>query len=117
MDQATHDVTLETSPSSLEAPPNPKRLLNMDAGEFCHDGQIVTLMTVDPIKTPLPSLDLLNLQCHLVRVLRMARRAGGNMLGTIDSDLDASLVAASESLDGDFNASSLWTASRAEILV
>lgn len=44
--------------------------------------------TVDPIRTPLPSLELLNLQCHLSRVLRMAGRAGGDMLETIESDSD-----------------------------
>lgn len=111
--QPTHGVTLQSSPSSLEAPSNPKRLLNMETGEFIHDGHITTLRTVDPIKTPLPSLKLLNLQCHLVQVLRLAGRAGGDMLETIDSDSDVSSVAASEQLDGDRNASSIRIASRA----
>ena len=113
--QATDSVTMETLPSSLEAPPKPKHLMNVDTGELIHDGYIVTLRTLDPIKTPLPSLELLNLQCHLVRVLRMAGRAGGDMLETIDSDSDVSSVAASEHLEGDV-ASSLRTASWAGII-
>ena len=109
--QATDSVTMETLPSSLEAPPKPKHLMNVDIGELIHNGYIVTLRTLDPIKKPLPSLELLNLQCHLVRVLRMAGRAGGDMLETIDSDFDVSSVAASKHLEGDLNASSLRTAS------
>lgn len=109
--QATDGVTMETLPSSLEAPPKPKYLSNVDTGEHIQDGYVATLRTADPVKSPLPSLELLNLQCHLVRVLRMAGRAGGDMLGTIDSDFDVSSVAASEHLEGDFNAPSSRTAS------
>lgn len=75
--QATDGVTMGTLSSSLEAPPKPKYLMNVETGELIHDGYIVTLKTVNPIKAPLTSLELLNLQCHLVRVLRMAGRAGG----------------------------------------
>ncbi len=75
--QATDGVTMETLPSSLEAPPKRKHLMNVDIGEIIHDGYIVTLKTANPIKAPLPSLELLNLQCHLVR---MAGRSGGDML-------------------------------------
>ena len=111
--RATDGVTMETLPSSLEAPPNPspKHLMNVDTGELIRDGHIVTLRTVDPIKTPLPSPELLNIQCHLIRVLRMAGRVGGDMLETIESDSDVSSIAASEHLEGDFNASSSRTAS------
>lgn len=84
--------------------------MNQDTGELIHDGHIVTLRTVDPIKTPLTSLELLNLQCHLVRVLRMADRAGGDMLETIASDFDISSVASSDQLERDTNASSPQTA-------
>lgn len=109
--QATDGVTMDTLPSSLESPPKLKLLMNEDTGELIHDGYIVTLRTVDPVKTPLPSLELLNLQCHLVRVLRMAVRAGGDMLETIESDFDISSVATSEHLEEDINASSSRTAS------
>ena len=83
--RATDGITMETLPSSLEAPPNlnPKRLANLDTGELIHDGYIVTPRAVDPIKTPLPSPELVNMQCHWVRVLRMAGRTGGYMLETI----------------------------------
>lgn len=73
--------------------------MNQDTGELIHDGHIVTLRTVDPIKTPLTSLELLNLQCHLVRVLRTADRAGGDMLETVASDFDISSVASSDQLE------------------
>lgn len=108
--QITDGVTRETLPISLETPPKPKFLMNEDTGELIQDGHIVTLRTVDPIKTPLPSLELLNLQCHLVRVLRMAGRAGGDMLETIESDFDISSVTASGHLETDINASSSQTA-------
>ena len=84
--------------------------MSEDTGEVIQDGDIFTLRTVDPIKKPLPSLELLNLQCHLVRVLRMADRAGGDMLETIESDIDLSSVAASDDLETDINASSSQTA-------
>lgn len=48
--QATDCITIETPPSSLETPPKPKLLMNEDTGELIHDGHIVTLRTVDPIK-------------------------------------------------------------------
>ena len=108
--RATDGVTMETLPSSLEAPLKPKYLVNVDTREAIHDGYIITLKTVDPIKAPLPSLELLNLQCHLVRVLRMAGRAGGDMLEIIESDSDISSVAASDQLERDINASSSRTA-------
>lgn len=67
----------------------------------------LSLRTVNPIKTAFPSLELLNLQCHLVRVLCMAGRAEGDMLETIEFDFDISSVAASDCLERDINASSL----------
>lgn len=108
--QITDGVTIETLPSSLETPPKPKFLMNEDTGKFIQDGDIFTLRTVDPIKKPLPSLELLNLQCYLVRVLRLAGRAGGDMLETVESDIDLSSVAASDDLETDINASSSQTA-------
>lgn len=109
---ATDGVTIETLPSNLETSPKPKFLMNENTGEAIQDGHNFTLRTVDPMKTPLPSLDLLNLQCHLVRVLRMAGRAGGDMLETIESDIDLSSVATSDHLETNINASSLQAALR-----
>lgn len=98
---------METLPSTLEAPPKRKHLMNVDIGELIHDDYIVTLRTANPIKAPLPSLELLNLQCHLVR---MAGRSGGDMLETIESDFDISSTATSDHLERDINASSSQTA-------
>lgn len=98
---------METLTSSLDAPPKPKYLMNVDTGELIHDGYIVTLNTVNPIKAPLPSLGLLNLQCNFVCVLR---RAGDNMLETIESDSDISSAATSDHLKRYINASSSQTA-------
>ena len=39
---------------------------------------------------PLPDRDLLRLQCNLIMVLRMAGRAGGDILETYDSDSEVS---------------------------
>lgn len=50
------------------------------------DGHIVTFTTNDPINAPLPHWDLFMLQCFFIRVLRMALRAGEDMLETFDSD-------------------------------
>lgn len=83
--QATDGVTMETLPSSLDAPPKPKYLMNVDTGEHIHDGYIVTLA-------------------------RMAGRAGDNMLETIEPDSDISSAATSDHLKRYINASSSQTA-------
>lgn len=59
------------------------------------DGHIVTFTNNDPINAPVPHRDLLVLQCLLIPVLRMAGRAGEDMLETFDSDDEISLLAAS----------------------
>ncbi|KAH0562852.1 hypothetical protein GP486_002525 [Trichoglossum hirsutum] len=46
---------------------------------FVESGHIVTFRTDDPVLKPLPSRELLWLQCTLVRILRMAGRAGWDM--------------------------------------
>lgn len=60
------------------------------------DGHIITFRTSDPVNAPLPSRDLLMLQCLLISVLRMAGRGGQDMLETFDSDDDTSSIAASD---------------------
>lgn len=74
-------VSMDTEPSGYwwrhygdssfrpRAPPKRNYLMNVDTGELIHDGYIVTLRTASPIKAPLPGLGLLNLQCHLVRLI------------------------------------------------
>lgn len=60
------------------------------------DGHIITFKTNDPVNAPLPSRDLLMLQCLLITVLRMAGRKGQDMLETLDSDDEISSIAASD---------------------
>ncbi|KAH0563424.1 hypothetical protein GP486_001999, partial [Trichoglossum hirsutum] len=66
-------------------------LFNLDTNQLVQDGDIVTFHTHDPITHPLPSRELLWLQCFLVRVLRMAGRAGWDMreMNYSDSDIDS----------------------------
>ncbi|MCJ1348638.1 hypothetical protein MMC31_006870 [Peltigera leucophlebia] len=59
------------------------------------DGHIVTFTINDPINGPVPHRDLLMLQCFLIRVLRMAGRAGEDMLEKFDADHEVSLLATS----------------------
>lgn len=59
------------------------------------DSYIVTFMTNDLINALVPHRGLLMLQFLLIRVLRMADRAGEGMLKTFDSDDEVSLLAAS----------------------
>ncbi|KAH0544730.1 hypothetical protein FGG08_001097 [Glutinoglossum americanum] len=64
---------------------------------FIQDGHVITFHTDDPIARPLPSRELLRLQYSLIRVLRMAGRAGWDMREMNDSDRDIDSVFA----DGD----------------
>lgn len=59
------------------------------------DGYIVTFITNDLSNALIPHRYLLTLQCLLIRVLRMAGRAGEDMLETFDSGDEVSLLAAS----------------------
>ncbi|MCJ1344561.1 hypothetical protein MMC31_002764 [Peltigera leucophlebia] len=90
------ELGIATDPGTIE-------LIPLDEGEliFDHhtrseltDGHIVTITTHDPVIAPLPSRDLLMLQYFLIRVLRMAGRAGADMLETFDSDDEVSSIAA-----------------------
>ncbi|KAH0562851.1 hypothetical protein GP486_002524 [Trichoglossum hirsutum] len=60
------------------------------------DGHRVTFSTNDPDLYPLPSRELLWLQSCLIRVLRMAGRAGWDMQEMNRSDTDASSIRADE---------------------
>lgn len=85
--QATAGFTIETLPSSLEAPPKPEYLMDVDTGELIHDGYIVTFRMANPSKAPLLSLGLTkSTKCHLVSVLHMASPARGDILERIKSN-------------------------------
>ena len=95
--ESPKELGIATDPTSIElVPPT-------DDTPFFHvktylpitDGHIVTFTTNDPINAPIPHRDLLMLQCFLIRVLRMAGRAGEDMLETFDTDDEVSLRAAS----------------------
>ena len=91
------ELDIATDPTSIELVPL------TDDTPFFHvkthlpitNGHIVTFTTNDPINAPIPHRDLLMLQCFLIRVLRMAGRAGEDMLETFDTDDEVSLLAAS----------------------
>ena len=55
----------------------------------------MTFRSSDPVNVPLPYRDLLMPQSFLIRLLRMAGRAGKDMLETFDTDDEVSLLAAS----------------------
>ena len=71
------------------------RLVNLETLLPIIDGHIVTFTTNDPINAPVPHRDLLMMQSFFIRVLRMAGRAGEDMLETFDSDDEVSLLTAS----------------------
>lgn len=95
--QSPKELGIATDPTSIELIPL------TDDTPFFHvkthlpitNGYIVTFTTNDPINAPIPHRDLLMLQCFLIRVLRMAGRAGEDMLETFDTDDEVSLLAAS----------------------
>lgn len=74
---------------------NVEPLFNNVARTVIEDGHEVTFSTSDPITKPLPSRYLLELQSFLIRILRLAGRAGNDMLETFDSDRDVSSLAES----------------------
>lgn len=102
--QATDGVTIGTLPSSLEAPPKPSLVINVDTGEFINDGCIVTLRTAYTPE-PRPTTSAMPFG------LRFSHGWWGDMLETVESDFDVSLVAASEHSEGNIKATSSRTAS------
>ena len=77
------------------------------------DGHIVSFTTDDPTKSPLPSRELLYLQSTLIRVLRMAGRAGWDVREMNESDRDVDSVVnegESEGLESSATGpTTLWT--------
>ncbi|KAI9781075.1 MAG: hypothetical protein M1839_006353 [Geoglossum umbratile] len=71
------------------------------------DGYVITLRTDDPGERPLPSRELLGLQTALIRVLRMAGRAGWDMQEMNYSDSDVDEVRGGDELIGNSSGGSL----------
>lgn len=93
------EIEMDSDPASIGLTPIPNEELFVNFSDFSpiKDGHIVTIRTSDPSKAPLPDPGLLMLQSFLIRVLRMAGRAGNDMLETFDTDDEVSSIAASES--------------------
>ncbi len=93
------EIGVDTDPLSLESTPIKPTEMCVDFETVTRivDGHIVTFKTSDPEKLPLPDRDLLMLQSFLIRTLRMAGRAGEDMLETFDTDDEVSSVAAANS--------------------
>ncbi len=60
------------------------KLYDQETDVSIKDGHIITFTTNYPATAPLPHPGLLMLQYFLIRVLRMAGRAGQDMLETFD---------------------------------
>ena len=91
------ELGIAADPMSIELIPLTigTRLVNYETLSPIMDGHIVTFRSSDPVNTPLPHRDLLMLQCFLIHVLRMAGRAGEDMLETFDTDDEISLLTTS----------------------
>lgn len=89
---------VDVDPVGIEIKPLQNSDLLVDRENFSPivDGQIIMFKTSDTVDSPLPHPDLLMLQYFLIRVLRMAGRAGQDMLQTFESDDDVSSIAASD---------------------
>lgn len=94
--ESPRELGIATDSSSIELIPLTAgtRLVNLEILLPIMDGDIVTFTTNDPINAPLPHRDLLMLQCFFIRVLRMAVRAGEDMLETFDSDDELTISSA-----------------------
>ncbi len=93
------EIGIDTIPASLELTPiQPNGMfVALPTYKPIEDGHIVTFKTSDPEDLLLPDRDLLMLQVFLIPVLRMAGRAGEDMLETFDNDDEVSSIAASDS--------------------
>lgn len=80
-------ISLLTNPNSLHDVTEAQSILpyNLRTGTRIGNGSIISVTTHDPENYPLPDRDLLRLRCNLIMVLRMAGRAGGDILETYDS--------------------------------
>lgn len=97
------ELGIEVDPANIEImpPEDSDRLVDFVTMSPIMDGHIITFRTNDPVNAPLPSRDLLMLQCLLISVLRMAGRGGQDMLETFDSDDEISSIAASDGVPPD----------------
>lgn len=89
---------VDVDPASIEIKPlqNIDLLVDRETFSPIMDGHTITFRTSDPVNSPLTHPNLLMLQCFLIRALRMAGRAGQDMLETFESDDDVSSLAASD---------------------
>lgn len=95
--ECSKELGIAADPTSIGLIPLPigTRLFNVETALPIMDGLIVTFTTNDPINSPVRHPDLLVLHCSVIPVLRMAGRAGEDILETFDSDDEISLLAAS----------------------
>ncbi|MCJ1346527.1 hypothetical protein MMC31_004744, partial [Peltigera leucophlebia] len=93
--RSSGNINLLTNPNSLDdvTEGQPKLPFNLGTGTRLESESIISATTHDPEIYPLPDRDLLRLQCNLIMVLRMAGRAGGDILETYDSDSEISSIA------------------------
>ena len=94
--ESPKELEIATDPTSIELIPltDDTPFFDVKTHLPITNGYIVTFTTNDPINAPIPHRDLLMLQCFLIRVLRMAGRAGEDMLETFDTDDEVSLLSA-----------------------
>ena len=92
--RSSGNINLLTNPNSLNDVTEEDLILpyNLRTGARLESGSIISVTTHDPENYPLPGRDLLRLQCNLIMVLRMASRAGGDILETYDSDSEVSSI-------------------------
>lgn len=92
--RSSGNINLLTNPNSLNDVTEEDLILpcNLRTGTRLESGSIISVTTHDPENYPLPDRDLLRLQCNLIMVLRMAGRAGGDILETYDSDSEVSSI-------------------------
>ena len=83
--RSSEKINLLTDPNSLDVVTEEEPIFNR-TGARLGSGSIISFTTHDPENFPLPDRNLLSLQCLLIMVLRMAGRAGGDILETYDSD-------------------------------
>ena len=90
-----NNVPLDVRPEAFDAvddfPPITDQNLTL-----VHNGQDVTITTIDPVRLPLPSRELLDLRVFLVRVLRLAGRSGADMRELVYSSDEEGSVTAEE---------------------
>ena len=91
-------INLLTNANSLDdvTEAQPKLPFNSGTGTRIDNGCLISVTTKNPTIYPLPDGDLLRLQCNLIKVMRMAGRAGGDILKTYDSDSEIRSIATAD---------------------